>query len=193
MTDQTTQPRIGRRAEKLDAINGRLVDRLIQELEPYSLDESIPNLEQGPKDELQVAHAQVLDYLREHMTNMFDHVKSERNAVEKLNELEQMILDAGINSGQRILPDPLSVVRALRIKIKMRELERLVTEEAKLQDENCQYMDGVAQKVVKLEERKQELIKESKRHEQASPWMIDIFLVTELHVIDCKHSCRYTD
>lgn len=54
-------------------------------------------------------------------------------------------------------------------------------------------MDGVAQKVVKLEERKQELIKESKRHEQASPWMIDIFLVTELHVIDCKHSCRYTD
>lgn len=35
---------------------------------PYSLDESIPNLEQGPKDELQVAHAQVLDYLREHMT-----------------------------------------------------------------------------------------------------------------------------
>lgn len=32
---------------------------------------------------------------------MFDRVKSERNVVEKLNELEQMILEAGTNSGQR--------------------------------------------------------------------------------------------
>lgn len=32
----------------------------------------------------------------------------------------------------RILPDPESVVRALRIKIKMRELERLISEESKV-------------------------------------------------------------
>lgn len=84
-------PRIGRRAEKLDALNGKFVNSLVQGLEyvdlgeearhlagsvayeshldrPYSLDESIPNLDQETKDELQVAHAQVLDYLQEHMT-----------------------------------------------------------------------------------------------------------------------------
>ncbi|CDH50783.1 predicted protein [Lichtheimia corymbifera JMRC:FSU:9682] len=167
-------PRIGRRAEKLDALNGKFVNSLVQGLEPHSLDESIPNLDQETKDELQVAHAQVLDYLQEHMTNMFDRVKSERNVVEKLNELEQMILEAGTNSGQRILPDPESVVRALRIKIKMRELERLISEESKLQDENCQLMDEVAQKVSRLEEGNQKLEKEAQRNEQTARFLIDL-------------------
>ncbi|KAI7886078.1 hypothetical protein K492DRAFT_188858 [Lichtheimia hyalospora FSU 10163] len=166
MTDQQP-PRIGRRAEKLDALNAKFVDTVVKGLEPYSLDESIPHLDQETKDELEVAHAQVLDYLREHMTNMFDRVKSERQVVDKLNELEHMILDAGGNSGQRVLPDPQTVVRALRIKIKMRELERLTSEEIKLQNENCQLMDHVAKKGVRLEEGNQKLEKEAQRIEQA--------------------------
>ncbi|KAI9315315.1 hypothetical protein BX666DRAFT_1961483 [Dichotomocladium elegans] len=143
---------LGRRAEKLHALNGKFIDSFIHSLSEKTLSESFPSHYKHDKEAMHNAHDQITDFVREHFGNEFDRVKTKRDLVGKLNKLEEMSLRVGDAQGPRHVPQPDQVVRALRVQLKMKELERLQTEEAKIREENEELMRQVADKTRKLEE-----------------------------------------
>ncbi|CAO3622777.1 unnamed protein product [Cunninghamella echinulata] len=115
---------------------------------------------------INTVHSQSTSYLREQFNKIYDSMKKEHNLEERLNKLDEIIKDADTVEDPFLLPntvpDPKQVVRAMKVKVKKQELERLWSMKEELHEDISTKMESIDKKKAKLTEYKNKDVNLSK-------------------------------
>ncbi|CAM0139576.1 unnamed protein product [Umbelopsis sp. WA50703] len=147
----STNDGLGKRAKKLNLLFEKYMQRIIQSLSYAKFALCFPELNEKQHDALVMAHKQVCDYLETSMKEDFQNIVTERELIERLNELDQLVEEAKIKhksgesskTGAGIIFEPGQALRARTVPLKIAELERLKMQHSELQAENRNLMTAI--------------------------------------------------
>ncbi|KAI7856811.1 hypothetical protein BDC45DRAFT_50512 [Circinella umbellata] len=148
----------GKRAQRLDSLHARFVNSMLEAFSWPEFEKCCGPIVDQYRSELESAHAQILDYWKENLWKEFDQIKTEANLIEKLNKLENAILQAKQNTNTKTIlktPEPDQTIRSLRVKLKLEALTKLREEEEK---ENTQLMEELSKKTDDYEHKKTNVV-----------------------------------
>ncbi|CCG83045.1 putative Spindle pole protein Nnf1 [Taphrina deformans PYCC 5710] len=141
MSDSVTK---GARASKLDDILNKSLAQTLRACSLEKLTSCFPTLATNDPETLRHAQEQLVDFLTSACRSEFDKILSERQAIARLNELDDMIRDAKTRKerGEDKAVDasdlsPAVILRAHMVPIKKAEVEAITTKLADLQRDNA--------------------------------------------------------
>ncbi|KAG2180002.1 hypothetical protein INT43_003789 [Umbelopsis isabellina] len=142
---------LGKRAKKLNLLFEKYMQRIIQSLSYAKFALCFPELDEHQHDALVMAHKQVCEYLETSMKEDFQNIVAERELLERLNELDQLVEQAKVKhksgeskkAGTGIIFEPEQALRARTAPLKIAELERLKKQRSELQAENQTLMTAI--------------------------------------------------
>ncbi|KAI9492055.1 hypothetical protein BDB00DRAFT_830012 [Zychaea mexicana] len=148
---------LGKRAQKLNALNNRMVNTVVESLS-QEFKQCFEPIADGHEQELESSHDQIVMYCSSHLWKQFDMIATDTQLIDKLNKMEEDIRQQKENPSAkaqpRVVPEPDQVIRSLRVKLKMEALAKLREDEAKLRVENERLMSEIAAKTETLEKKR---------------------------------------
>ncbi|KAH8556820.1 Nnf1-domain-containing protein [Umbelopsis sp. PMI_123] len=147
----SNQNGLGKRATKLNMLFEKYVERIIQSISYAKFAICFSELDEQQHEALVMAHQQVCAYLESSIRDDFQNILSERQLIEKLNELDKLVEEAKRNSNAAelkrsaagIVIEPEQALRARSIPLKLAEIERLRKQYSELQGQNQHLMKTI--------------------------------------------------
>ncbi|CAO3646330.1 unnamed protein product [Cunninghamella blakesleeana] len=114
------------RMNKLNLLYKKFTDCILYAFSTEVLSKYFYNMDRAA---INNANSQSTLYLRDQFNKIYESMKKEYHLDEKLNKLDEIVKEADTTDSplaiSNMVPDPEQVARALKVKVKKQELERL--------------------------------------------------------------------
>ncbi|KAL1928205.1 hypothetical protein VTP01DRAFT_3121 [Rhizomucor pusillus] len=189
-TDPSSVEKETRRAHKLDTLHEKFTKHLLHQLNYNAFKETLGEICDEHHEDFKCAHIQIRDYLQEQMKKHYERVKAEYNVAESFKTLDHNIELARSDpqrARQRTVPTPEQVIRSIRVKEKLKLLERLRKTEADVKEENSKLMNEIMEKDKELEQTMEDISADISQFEEAAR------IANSIDVQQMEQTIRYLD